>query len=133
MHWQINKKLIKKYELDIGTVYFYENYVVSEIKKGIVLNFEKATQLLLLGKEYYGNKVPFVYISNRIHSYSFEPTSHYKSTELFPNLIGFAVVSYDPIGTEVAKLEQVFLNKPTRIFSSLDEAIEWVAQLIIPD
>ncbi|PKV52290.1 hypothetical protein ATE84_4401 [Aquimarina sp. MAR_2010_214] len=133
MRWEINRKLIQKYELDIGSVYFYENYVVTEIKEGFVLNFEKAAQLFTLGKEYYGNKIPFVYISNRIHSYSFEPTAHFKSKELFPNLKGVAVVIYSPINNQIAELEQTFLNKPSHIFNNLEEAIKWTEQLIIPD
>ncbi len=133
MYTKNNKQLIKKYELDIGSAYFYKNYVVTEIKEGIILNFEKAAALFQLGKEHYGNKTPFVYISNRINSYSFEPTAHYKSTDLFPNLLGFAVVTYDLLNKEVAELEQVFLNKPTQIFHTLDDAIAWVEQLIIRD
>ncbi len=133
MSQKINKQLIQKHELDIGVVYFYKNYVVTEIKEGIILNFQKASELFRLGKEYYGNKIPFVYISNRIHSYSFEPTAHFKSTEMFPNLKGYAVVSYNAINNEIAEMEQAFLNKPVNIFSSLDEAIVWVEQLIIPD
>ncbi len=127
---KINKKLIKKYILDIGTIYFYENFVVTEIKEEITLTFEKAAPIFKLGKEYYGNKTPFVYISNRIHQYSFEPTAHYKSTKLFPNLKGYAVVTYGKISSEIANLEQSFLNVPTQIFHNLEEAIEWVDQLI---
>ncbi|MDY8134069.1 hypothetical protein [Aquimarina sp. 2201CG5-10] len=130
---RINRKLIKKYDLDIGSAYFYENFVVTEIKEGIVINFEKAAKLFQLGKQYYGNKTPFVYISNRIHSYSFEPTAHFKSTELFPNLKGVAVVTYDPVKNKIAELEQAFINKPTSIFYNLEEAIDWVEQLISPD
>lgn len=130
---KINKQLIQKHELDIGDVYFYENYIITEIKEGVVVNFEKAAELLRLGKEYYGNKIPFVYISNRVHSYSFEPTTHFKSTELFPNLKGYAVVTYNAINNKIAELEQAFLNKPANIFHSLDEAIAWAEKLIIRD
>ncbi len=133
MTQRINRVLIKKHNLDIGTAYFYENFVVTEMKEGIILNFEKAAKLFQLGKEYYGNKIPFVYISNRINSYSFEPTSHFKSGDLFPNLIGFAVVTYASIDSEIAELEQAFLKKPTNIFYNLDDAIDWVEQLIIYD
>ncbi|WP_109298830.1 hypothetical protein [Aquimarina sp. AU474] len=133
MSWKINKRLIRKHVLDFGTVHFYENFIIVEVKEGVILNFEKAAQMFMLGKEYYGKKTPFVYISNRIHSYSFEPTSHFKSSELFPNLKGVAVVTYSPINSNVAELEQSFLKKPSAIFHSLEEAIIWAEQLIIPD
>lgn len=130
---KVNKELIAEHLLDIGTLYFYKNFVVTEIKEGMTLSFEKALPMFLLAKKYYGNKTPFVYISNRIYSYSFEPTAHYKSTKLFPNLVGFAVVSYGTISNKVAHLEQAFLNVPTEIFHNLEDAIEWVDQLIIKD
>ena len=130
---KIKDKLIKKIEIDIGIVYFYKNYVVTEINEGIVVNFEKAAKLLQLGIEYYGSKTPFVYISNRINSYSFEPTAHFKSTEMFPNLKGFGVVIYNKLNSDVAKMEQAFINKPTNIFYSLEEAIEWAEELIVID
>lgn len=133
MSQKINEQLIQKYKLDIRVVYFYKNYVVTEIKEGIILNFQKASELFILGKEYYGNKIPFVYTSNRIHSYSFESTAHFKSTKMFPNLKGDAVVTYNTISNEIAEMELAFLNKPVNIFNSLDEAIVWVEQLIISD
>ncbi len=130
---EINKKLIKKHVLDIGSVYFYENFVVTEVKEGIVFNFEKAAELFRLGKHYYGNKTPFVYISNRINSYSFEPTAHIKSKELFPNLKGVAVVIHNPVSNKIAELEKAFLSKPTEIFYNLESAIDWVEKLIVLD
>ncbi|GAA4270937.1 hypothetical protein U6A24_03470 [Aquimarina gracilis] len=130
---KINKELIATHVLDIGNVYFYNNFVVTEINEGITLTFEKSAGLMLLAKKYYGNKVPFAYISNRVHSYSFQPTAHYQSTKLFPNLIGFAVVSYGSISNEIASLEQAFVNVPKNIFTNLEDAIEWVNQLIIQD
>ena len=133
MTWRIDRTLIKKHTLDIGLAYFYKNYVITEIKEGIVLNFEKAAKLFQLGKQYYGNKTPFVYISNRVNSYSFEPTAHFKSSDLFPNLKGVAVVTYDPVNKEVAELEQAFLNKPASIFYNLEDAINWTELLMTPD
>jgi len=133
MSYKTNKKLIKKYILDIGTFFFYENFIISEINEGISMNFDKATKLFSIGKKHYGNHIPFVYISNRINSYSFEPTSHFKSVELFSNLKGFAVVTYDPINSKIAGLEQAFINVPTKLFDNVDDAINWVNELIIPD
>lgn len=129
----INRALIKKYDLDIGSFYFYENYVVSEIKEGVSFTFEKAAEMLELSKVYYGNKTPFVSISNRIHSYSFDPTSHFKSTAMFPNLKGYAVVIYDVINDKIARMEQPFLHKPANTFHNLKDAIDWVEELILVD
>lgn len=130
---QINTAILKKCDLKIGTIYFYENYVVSEIKEGVVLTYENAIHMLELAKTYYGNTTPFVYISNRKNSYSFDPTAHFKTTALFPNLRGYAVVIYNAMNEQVAKMEQSFMNKPANIFKTLDEAVSWVEELIIMD
>ncbi len=129
----ITKNLIRKYTLDIGTFYFYDHFLISEVNEGEFLNFDKATKLFLTAKEHYGNNIPFVYITNRINSYSFEPTAHFKSTKLFPNLRGYGIVTYDSINNKIASLERSFLDVPTKIFDNLEEAILWVDELILQD
>ncbi len=130
---QINTSLLKKCDLKIGSFYFYEHYVVSEINEGVTVTYENALHMLELAKTYYGNTTPFVYISNRKNSYSFDPTAHFKTTAMFPNLRGYATVIYNPINEKVAKMEQSFMNKPAHIFKTLEEAIAWVEELIIMD
>ncbi|WP_025742538.1 hypothetical protein [Aquimarina pacifica] len=125
--------MIGKHEIEIGSVYFFENYIISEVKEGAIITFESTQKLYELTKKYYGNKTPFVYISNRINSYSFEPTAHIKSKTIFPNLKGLAVVIYDPLKNEIAQLEKKFLNHVENgIFYNLEEAVQW-AKKIIPN
>lgn len=133
MSAKINRTLVKKYNLEIGVFYFYENFLVSEVKEGIALTFENSKEMLGLANTHYGKKIPFAYIANRINSYSFNPTAHFKTTAMFPNLKGFGVVIYDNMNKEIAQMEQSFLNKPVNIFKSLEEAINWVDQLILMD
>ncbi|MBA6313642.1 hypothetical protein [Cellulophaga baltica] len=130
---QLNRTLIKRYQLTIGTFYFYENYVVSEVNEGIALSFETLQEVIQLGKEHYGKHTPFVFISNRVNSYSFNPTSHFKTVPMFPNVKGFAVVVYDSINKEIAEMEQTFVHKPVHIFDDLSDAIIWAEKLIIAD
>lgn len=130
---QLDRKLLKKHDLDVGTFYYYKNYMVAEVKEGIAFAFDNAKEMLSLAKTYYGNTTPFVYITNRINSYSFNPTDHFKTAQLFPNLKGYATVTYDPINSDIASLEQSFLKAPTRVFSTLDDAINWVEELILMD
>lgn len=130
---KINRKLKHRYDLDIGSFYYYENFMVAEIKEGIAVSFENAQEMLKLTKVYFQNTTPFVYITNRKNSYSFNPTAHFKTAQLFPNLKGYAVVTYDPMNTDIAELEKTFLNKPVSIFDNLDDAINWVEELIVLD
>tara|TARA_R110000868_G_scaffold82956_7_gene234042 strand:+ start:26631 stop:27032 length:402 start_codon:yes stop_codon:yes gene_type:complete len=130
---KINRTLIKKYDLAVGTFYFYENFMVSEAKEGVAVSFENAKEMLELAKMHYGKTTPFVYISNRKNSYSFNPTAHFKTTAMFPNLKGFGVVTYDSMNKEIAQMEQSFFKNPVNIFNSLDDAINWVEDLIMMD
>ncbi len=130
---RLNTALIRRHDLGVGSFFFYKNYIVAEVKEGIAFTFENAYQILELGKVYYGSTTPFVYISNRVNSYSFNPTSHFKTQAMFPNLRGYAVVIYDEMNQEIAEMEQTFLNKPVAIFHKLKDALNWVEELILID
>ncbi|WP_299437689.1 hypothetical protein [uncultured Aquimarina sp.] len=127
-----NKKLINKHKLAIGLFYFYNNHIVSEIKEGGIVTFENSTDLFKLIHSYYGTTTPFVYISNRKNSYSFVPTGHFKTSKLFPNFMGYGVVAYDAINNKVATLEQSFVETDTKIFDTLDDAMIWIDEIILP-
>ncbi|MFD2565384.1 hypothetical protein [Aquimarina rubra] len=129
----ITRKLVRKHILDIGSFYFYDHFLISEMNEGVTVDYDKATKLLLLIKDYYGNNIPFVYITNRVNSYSFEPTAHFKSAKLFPNLKGYGAIIYDSINNKIASLEQSFLNVPTKIFDNVEDAVQWVNELILHD
>ncbi len=130
MSLKIDKKLIKKHVLDIGSFYFYENFIVAEIKENVSLDFESGKELFLLAYEYYKNIIPYVYISNRVNSYSIKPTAHYKLNNILPNFKGYAIVVYDAINYEVSELEKLFTNRPTSIFNNLDDAIRWSEEIV---
>ncbi len=133
MYTKINQRLIKRHELDIGLFHFCKNFIVAEIKEGINLNFDSGKELFQLANTYYQGITPYVYISNRINSYSVKPTEHYKLENIFPNFKGYAIVTYDTVNYEVAKLEELFTNRPTGIFNTLNEAVDWAEDLIHMD
>jgi len=130
---KIEKKLKKKITLDkIGSFYFYDNFIVSEINEGVIIDLDIILQFTFKHtKKYFPPNVPFVFISNRINSYSLNPTIHYETAKVLKNTKGYAVVAYDDINKKVAKLEMAFLKIPTKIFNSLDDAIKWVDELTI--
>lgn len=133
MSHKINRRLIKKYSLDIGSFYFYKNFIIGEIIESVNLNFESGKKLFELAKIHYKDTIPFVYISNRINSYSFIPTGHYKTIELFPNLKGYAIVVYNDINYKIAELEQFYISWQSNIFTTLEDAIEWSENIITSD
>ena len=118
-----NFQLEKIFESDIGKVYFYKNIVVFEAKEGIVLSYKTGFSILLKGLSILGTK-PFVYISNRIHSYSVKPMD-YKYLNKVPTLKAVALVNYNEAGHLNADLEAKFCKKPFRVFDNLQEAFIW--------
>jgi hypothetical protein len=109
------------------TLQFQEDSVISTIKEGVVfgkIESEIQTSEIL---EVFKNK-PFVYITNRINSYSVDPTIYIESSKI-NNLTGFAVVSTTQ-SAKTAEVESLFLNKPFKIFSDLSEAKIWAKNII---
>ncbi|NAS10806.1 hypothetical protein [Poritiphilus flavus] len=126
----LTNNLLAVHELDIGVFRFYPNLVISEIKEGTVVTFEKALPLFSIGMEYYDMDTSLVYISDRKNSYSIDPTLHMEAKEIFSNLIGYGVVAYNEMSRKIAALEQKFVACPMGVFNSLDEAKIWAQDLL---
>ena len=122
--------LIATLELDIGFFQFYPNLVISEMREGVVVNFDNCLPIFMHGLEYYTVDTPLVYISNRKNSYSFDPTLHLEAKTIFSNLKGYGVVVYDEMNLRIAQLEQKFLDCPIGVFNSLDDAKTWGLNLL---
>ena len=126
----LTDKLIGTMELDIGLFRFYPNLVISEMKEGVVVNFDNCLPIFIKGLEFYTQDTPLIYISNRINSYSFDPTLHLEAKTIYSNLKGYAVVVYDEMNYRIALLEQNFMDCPVHIFHSLEEAKIWALCLL---
>lgn len=116
-------QLKKKTETDIGMIYFYNGIVIFEAKEGVVLSYKTGFSILLKGLNYLGTK-PWVYISNRVHSYSIKPMD-YKYLNKVPTLRAVGVVNYSEVGHTNAELEAKFCKKPFQMFNNLTEAAIW--------
>lgn len=121
-------KLIKKLETELGTIFFYENFVVSKFNEGITLSYKSGFHILLTGLQFYST-TPFFYISLRENSYSVVPTD-YKYLEKVHTLKALAVVNPYPEKTTTVSLESNFLNKPFQEFKTITEAYIWAKQFI---
>lgn len=117
-------------DLGFGTFDFYRNIVVGEIREGAIITADHALELMSFGIEYYKHREAVVYISNRKHSYSIDPTLHLEIGKIFSKLAGYGIVCYDPRSTKVAKLEQRFLSYPSELFMTPEAAMEWAVQTV---
>lgn len=122
-------QLKKVLETNIGLVYFYGNLIVVEANEGIVLSYKTGFSVLLNGLSMLGAK-PWVYISNRIHSYSIKPMD-YKYLNKVPTLKAIGIVNYNEMGHLNATLEAKFCKKPFMVFNNLQEAAIWGNSFLI--
>lgn len=115
----------------ILTAYFYGNIVVVEADEGVTLSYTTAFSILVAGLKRLGNR-PFVYVTNRVNSYSVNPND-YVYLEKIPTLKGIAIVAPNDLVRRNAQLELNFCKKPMKIFESLIDSVEWSEQLLSGD
>ena len=119
----------KLIELDFGKFYLFEKFMIAEINAGIHFDWKNIETLISFLVEHYGENINIGYISNRVHSYSFDPNSWIKFEKDFAFVSAGAVVIYDSISKLNANIEKQLMNKSLKQFLSLDEAINWIINL----
>lgn len=115
-------------KFDFCDMHIYDNYLIVIMKEGIIIK-PAHNQVLVNVVETYYNYKRFVYISNRLHSYSVDPAVYFETSKI-ENLAGFAVVSKDFKAKSNAEIEKLFLDKPFEIFSTIDDAVNWGISLL---
>ncbi len=121
-----NKKaiIVKEYQLDIGTVQVYDNYMVSSFDDGATLTLERAYQIIGISEIHFRNR-PFGYISLRKNSYAIDPII-YTYLRGLDNLKAFAIVSKKEIDMHNFKIEKLFYKKNMEFFIEYENAVVWV-------
>ena len=121
-----NDTLIQKYNLTLGTYYFYQKYIIAEIKEGEVINLKKLDDLIPVILKHFGEDQPFIYISDRIHSHSIIPIDYLKCPfNEMPNFKGYGVVTYNLVSEKSVEVEKHFAKKPFYNFKNLKDAVKW--------
>ncbi|WP_299210346.1 hypothetical protein [uncultured Dokdonia sp.] len=113
---------------DFGKVKIQEHIVIAEMKEGITFDTNYNTVFLTFCKNHFKEKT-YGYISNRIHSYSVNPTV-YLDTAKNSNIRAIAIVSSDPMNQGNAHVERQFFEHPFEVFSTLDQAIKWMNEIL---
>ncbi len=115
-------------KFDFCDMQIYDNYLIVIMKEGVIIKPAHNKVLLNVAETYYISK-RFVYISNRLHSYSVDPAIYFETSKI-ENLAGFAVVSKDFKAKSNAEVEKLFLDKPFEIFNTIDEAVNWAKSIL---
>lgn len=115
-------------EYSFGKIFIHDCYVIAIMKEGIVVKVEYNLVLKEISETYFKNK-KFGYITNRINSYSVDP-SIYLETNKIKNLVAFAIISNNPMNLLNSEIEKMFFKKPFEHFYTIVEGIGWVKATI---
>lgn len=113
---------------DFGEIRIFKNFVVAVMKEGITVKPEYNDELVKISEKYYSGK-QFGYITYQKNSYAVDPMVYLKTSNI-ENLVAFAVVSKDELRIKNLEVEKRFLNKPFKHFTDLDDAKNWVNELV---
>ena len=119
--------LVKKIALDFTMLEIHEDYLISQIKEGLVFEQHHLDKFYKVFDTYFAGK-SFVSIADRKNDYTIDPNLLRNSRH--ENLLGIAVVCYSEASFKTALFEKSFFKGPFEPFYSLEESIVWSKELI---
>lgn len=122
-------QLIDYQEVNIGKLYFFENFLITEINEGVHINFDNFKDSRDSILTFFENK-DFGVITNRTNSYSLDLNDAKRFNESFPNLKAYAVVCNTLFGKGIFEVENQFFTYNRKIFKILEDAIEWIKETL---
>lgn len=108
-----------------GHYYFFDDFIIAEINKGVTYTWESAKDIIDAAYEYYGDAISICYITNRVNEYSVSPADWLKFFKSEHSLNGYAIVSITERGWLNAIIEKMFLSTKVKRFTDLYEAVDW--------
>ncbi|SDN03590.1 STAS/SEC14 domain-containing protein [Kriegella aquimaris] len=120
--------VVREYQLEIGKIQVYDDYMVAIFEEGATLTLERTYQIIGISEIHFREK-NFGYISLRKHSYAVDPTV-YSYLRQLDNLKAFAIVSIKEIDMHNFKIEKLFYKKPMKFFIEYDNALTWVKRRV---
>ena len=122
------KVFVREYELEIGKIQVFENYMVSIFDEGATLTLERAYQIIGISEIHFRDK-NFGFISLRKNSFAIDPTI-YNYLKQLDNLKAFAIVSVKEIDMHNFKIEKLFYKKSMKFFIEYDNALKWIKRRV---
>ena len=120
--------VVREYQLDIGTVQVYDNYMVATFDEGATVTLERAYQMIGISEIHFRDR-NFGYISLRKNSYAVDPII-YNYLRGLDNLKAFAIVSKKEIDMHNFKIEKLFYKKNMEFFIEFENALAWVKKRV---
>ncbi|MGB5370437.1 MAG: STAS/SEC14 domain-containing protein [Flavobacteriaceae bacterium] len=120
--------IVREYQLEIGKVQVFDDYMVATFNEGATLTMERAYQIIGISEIHFRDK-DFGYISLRKNSYAIDPTVYTYVREM-ENLKAFAIVSMKEMDMHNFKIEKLFYKKPMKFFIEYNNALTWVKRRV---
>lgn len=121
---------VETYEVKFGTIDVYELFMVVTPHAHVDMGLEELRTLKAVADRHYTG--PFGYIANRKNRNSVDIRLHLGARKQVPLWSSLAVVAYSKHTRALGGLEKAVLgNFPFRLFTSLDEAMEWATDHIL--
>jgi hypothetical protein len=120
--------IVREYQLEIGKVQVFDDYMVATFNEGATLTLERAYQIIGISEIHFRDK-DFGYISLRKNSYAIDPTVYTYVREM-ENLKAFAIVSMKEMDMHNFKIEKLFYKKPMKFFIEYNNALTWVKRRV---
>ena len=105
-----------------------EHCVIATVKEGVLIDLEHIAIFHEVFTEYYYDK-HFGFIDNRVNQYAINLNPDFYNTR-YPKMVGIAIVCYTENCIKSANFEKTFYNWPFSVFKNLEEAKQWIANLI---
>ncbi len=112
-------------EFDFGIFYYFDVLVISEIKEGVIFDWNMAEKAVIAAQEIFGENAPIAYISNRINSYTISPTDWIKFYNNRNRLSFYSVVGHTKGSFASILLERMFFQNSLHQFTDLQQAIDF--------
>jgi hypothetical protein len=105
-----------------------EHCVIATVKEGVLIELDHIAALHEVFAKYYSAR-NFGYIDNRAHQYAINLSPELYNSR-YPKMVGLAIVCYTESAIKNANFEKSFYNWPFEVFKNLDEAQQWIADLV---
>jgi hypothetical protein len=115
--------------LGYGDFYFCDKFVIVEIANEIHVDWTALQRIANYILNFYGNSKKIGYISNKVNSYSIDPTIWIKFDEEYDFIAGAAIICYTKIDYINATIEKSFSRKNLKPYESLETAVNWINTL----
>lgn len=126
----INKEVKETHLLKKGTLYVFDDFLVSEFNEGVVVDFDCIVEIYHYLNSYSENKLGFGYISNRVHKYTVKITDFMKTTSFAQKIYPTVVVAYDQASRDTFKFEKQINNCHAILCDSLEKAATYLSGVI---